>query len=285
MKNKLAFGIYEQLPIEDYHDDDALGSSKIKILATKTPAHILGQRPTESAAFDFGSALHLSILEVHKGNTIICGPDDRRGNKWKEAKEKAENDKHILLTKGDYDAVFQARDAVLGHAECENILSGNIKTELSLFHEDKTTGLRCKIRPDIINDDMNIMIDLKTCQSASPHAFAKSIADYGYHIQQAFYQKIWNEHHLLQKTIDAFYFIAVEKTEPYAVAVYELGEASLLEGRNLVEANMWLYKMCKESNNWPGYPVGINTINLPNYAFKTLDPNSLIGGISQDSRL
>jgi hypothetical protein len=60
-------------------------------------------------------------------------------------------------------------------------------------------------------------------QDASPSGFARSIATFRYHVQASHY--LTGLH-----GAERFVFIAVEKTAPYAVAVYELDAAAMAAG-------------------------------------------------------
>jgi hypothetical protein len=49
-------------------------------------------------------------------------------------------------------------------------------------------GTPCKVRPDLYNSkDSGIVLDLKTTIDASPKGFAKSVRQYGYLFQAAWY--------------------------------------------------------------------------------------------------
>ncbi len=162
MLNSLKPGKYSNLPIDQYHLDDAVGSSTLKTLASKTPAHIRGEVRRESAAFDFGSALHRAILEPHLSDTIIRGPSDRRGKKWSELKEECDAKGQLLLTEDDYDSVFAAKDSIFKNDICASLLTGDVEPEISVFHDDVETGLRVKIRPGIC---MNMKNNIFYCSS------------------------------------------------------------------------------------------------------------------------
>jgi hypothetical protein len=278
MKNKLASGLYLNLPSDEYHSDDALGSSSLKTLATKTPAHLKGMVRKESAAFDIGTAFHTLVLEPSKESTIICGGDDRRGNKWKDAKADADFNGNVILTTDEYDKVFRMRDALMANEDAVNLLTGKTVAEASLFANDKQTNIRCKIRPDLFNYDLNCMVDLKTAITASPEGFARAVADYGYHVQQAYYQRIWNGH-FTDKQSDDFFFVVIEKEPPFLSAVYHLDKMTIMEGHNLVKWGMDVYRKCKASNVWQGYESGVQQISIPKYAFKTIsfDEQPVIG--------
>jgi hypothetical protein len=91
-------------------------------------------------------------------------------------------------------------------------------------------GMLLKGRVDIVAIDQHgatTIADVKTTEDASIEAFSKTIAQYGYAQQAAYYMDLLGASH--------FVFIAVEKTAPYAVGVYCLDAASIAVGR---EKNM-----------------------------------------------
>ena len=68
--------------------------------------------------------------------------------------------------------------------------------------------------------------------------------------------------------IDRFIFIAVQKTRPHLVGIYELDWASLDEGKAAVQYALEKYRKASESNEW-GYDFGdLKTIQIPRYSFK-----------------
>ena len=138
-------------------------------------------------------------------------------------------------------------------------------TELSYFSED-LGGIRAKCRPDWISSDSGIVVDLKTTQDASPKGFQKSIANFGYHIQAAFYLRV-----LQSLGLDSydFKFIAIEKTAPFCVGVYRASTEMLEEGNKKVDEAINKILWCKENDSYPDYtPNEIETISLPPWMTK-----------------
>lgn len=267
MRNALRDGIYYDLSSEEYHADSAIGSSTLKTLAKKTPAHLRGERKKESATFDFGTALHLAVLEPEK-DLIVCGPEDRRGKKWTDLKTACDEAGKILLTDGDYSRVMAARDSIFAHSECVRFFEGEYNTEVSIFGQWQEQ--RCKIRPDLWHKEHHVFLDLKTCVSASPEAFSRSAADYGYHIQAAFYTAVYNALYW-ENPVDRFIFLCVEKEPPYAVALYELDEETMKEGLLLALNSLAIYEACQKKQEWPGYSKNIEKISIPSYAFRMVE--------------
>lgn len=58
-------GIYEGISSADYHADPALGSTSLKTLATRTPAHWRWEsaHPVHKDIYDLGTVTHSLILE------------------------------------------------------------------------------------------------------------------------------------------------------------------------------------------------------------------------------
>jgi len=132
------------------------------------------------------------------------------------------------------------------------------KAEQSFWWDDTPTGLRCKCRPDWYTG--NTIVDLKTTTDASPRGFAKSVAQWRYHVQQ--------NHYLAGTFAERFVFIAVEKTYPYAVGVYELDAAAALHGEAERRNNLQTIADCRAISEWPGYGNTIQPLSLPNWALQ-----------------
>ena len=103
--------------------------------------------------------------------------------------------------------------------------------EVSAYFRDPDTGAQYRIRPDWVAPagDGVILLDVKTCPDASPTGFAKSIANYRYAVQAAFYSDGWTA--ATSQTVHAFVFAAVEKEYPFAAAAYILDDESIEQGR------------------------------------------------------
>jgi hypothetical protein len=54
------------------------------------------------------------------------------------------------------------------------------------------------------------------------------------------------------QTVEGFVFIAVEKTPPYAVAVYVIEDEDIARGREKYMENLKVWRECKQKNEWPG---------------------------------
>src|SRR5690606_17176707 len=93
------------------------------------------------------------------------------------------------------------------------------------------------------------------------------IGAYGYYLQAALYTKGAN---LLGVDIDHFIFVAVEENPP-AVAVYRITDEALMAGEHELYELMKVYKECRETGRWPGYPEEIQDISVPYWVLSNIE--------------
>ena len=81
----LADGIHRDVSFENYLKEDRVSKSLLWDTFDRSPAHAR-QGKEESNAMKVGTATHCVLLEPDMFRTrFVRGPDDRRGNKWKDA--------------------------------------------------------------------------------------------------------------------------------------------------------------------------------------------------------
>jgi len=273
-------GIYLKLDNEAYHGGPGISKSGLWTIHTQTPAHFRYPPEKEestqaTAAKDFGTAAHIAILEPNDfEERVMRGPADRRGNKWTDAAEYCSAEGKTLLVAAAYDDVLAIRDAVHADAWINSIITGGDRmVEASGYWIDEETGELCRCRPDLYREDLGIIVDLKSTASAHPDAFARSVTNYGYHAQEAFYSDGWRA---LGKPVEGFVFLAWEKKAPYAKAVYELPPSIVEEGRAAARSALATYAHCRRANEWPGYGDGVQELSFKRWAYRLTEaPNAL----------
>lgn len=268
-------GIVQGQDNESYHAGPGVSKSGLWDIETKSPAHYKFGERVATNAFDFGEACHLAILQPELFEAkVYRGPDDRRGNKWKDVAEFCKGEGKLLLTSGDYDGVMTIRDTVHADAWINGIItSGKPMIEASGYWIDEATGELCRCRPDLYRPDLKLILDVKSTASAHPDAFARSVVNYGYHAQEAFYSDGWNA---CGAEVEAFAFLAFEKKAPYAVAVYELPPSIVEEGRAIMRKALETYSGCKARNRWPAYGEGVQELSFKRWSYRLTEaPNAL----------
>jgi exodeoxyribonuclease VIII len=205
-----------------------------------------------------GSLTHCAVLEPDELSSRYGIAPDRRTNAGKAVAAEMEAGGIEAVTSTDMEQALAMAASVRSHQAAAALLR-NGKAEQSFWWDDLQTGLRCKCRPDWYNG--TTIVDLKTTTDASPKGFAKSVAQWRYHIQQ--------NHYLAGTFAERFVFIAVEKTYPYAVGVYELDETAALHGEAERRNNLQTIADCRAIAEWPGYGNTIQPLSLPNWALQT----------------
>ncbi|QWY79690.1 exonuclease VIII [Arthrobacter phage Persistence] len=268
-------GIYPDITNRDYHADKALGSTSLKTLATRTPAHWKweSEHPVHKDAYDIGTVTHSLILEGDESGVKVIDVPDKRGTKWTGPADEAKAEGLIPLTTKDMDLIRGMRDSVMAHPIARAALTGH-RAEHSVFWEEEGQMFKC--RPDAWNNGK--LWDLKTTINADPREFGKTAHNYGYHQSNAHY--VDGVAVATGETLP-FGFILVEKTEPYLVSVVELDWEAIDLGRALNDRAKRIYRECSESGNWPGYAPA-EPISLPTYA--VYDTEDLLG-IDNDPEL
>ena len=259
----------EDMTNDEYHSKkEYLSASSIKTIL-QNPYEFLHPIRKESKAFSVGSATHSLILEPHKFNDeFAVAPDvNKRTKVGKEefALFEKENADKCVLSKDEHFLSKSMSEAVLSTNEAKNILRNGI-AECSFFSE--IDGVKVKCRPDYYREDLGIVIDVKTVQDASPDAFIKDVANFGYYIQAQFYMDVLES---LGYPAKKFLFIAVQKKEPYMVGMYELDSTSLDFGR---EEYLRAFDIYREIDKYK-MPIFkdttdnsvVQTLSLPKYVY------------------
>lgn len=142
------------------------------------------------------------------------------------------------------------------------------KVNIALFgvHEgtNGTEALPIKCLIDVAPDEYLLIPDLKTTADASPRGFAKSVCDFGYDVQAAFYQRLWRQNFQQDRQ---FGFIAVESAPPYVVQTYVLRQDDVDKACQMIDIWMSRYQKCLKDDIWPGYSEGLQYVDVPKWRF------------------
>ena len=142
-------------------------------------------------------------------------------------------------------------ESIKHHRHARKIMeSQTAQFEISGFFEDFGTGLNRKIRADILDIESAVIADLKTCADASYDQFSKTVFNYGYHFQSAWYRYGGQ---MIQGHDFDFVFIAVEKTPPYGVNTFPMSGRAVTLGQEKIFGIMGLFADCFKDNKWPCY--------------------------------
>jgi hypothetical protein len=271
-------GVFPGIPYEEYARWPGLRSSYLREFR-RSPLHARHKAlypPQPSAALELGNATHTAILEPELfEQRYACAPKiDRRFSEGKAAWaafQREHGHKQILEEK-EWTAALGMRDAIWRQPWAQALLAGRGATELSVRWEDPELGAPCQARIDRFVADFDgvaTVCDLKSAADAGRDAFRAAIERFGYGLQAAFYLDglaAAASPHFRQ-----WMWIAVEKTAPYAAALYVADDEILDEGRRLYRTAIAAHLECERSGFWPGYSPRPQIIGRPPWARRPME--------------
>ncbi|HWB37514.1 MAG TPA: PD-(D/E)XK nuclease-like domain-containing protein [Rugosimonospora sp.] len=268
-------GVYD-MPAEVYHADPiprpgrSLSSSGARTLMATCPARYIyeADHPKPSTkAMELGTAAHRMILgvgpELHRMSF-----DDYRSGAARAERDEAYERGAVPLKPAEYDQVQQMADAIRRNELAAVLLGGTGRAEQALFWRDPPTKVWRRALLDWLPprgpDGRVYLADYKTAESAHPDAISKSLVNYGYHQQGAWYVDAVRA---LGLADDVPYLLVVqEKTAPYLVSVVQLTEVAMDAGRHENRKAISLFAQCMKTGHWPAYAEGVTQVGLPGWA-------------------
>ena len=259
-------GIYRGVSDEAYFSAKAVNHSTLKTIE-QSPAHYkiaLKKGGRDSDAKRLGALAHMMLFQPGRVETATIGPpiNARTGNPygsdtkaWDEYV--AQHPGKLIVSQEEVQDATRAVQAIREHPEMSVIMCNAVENELVLVWEE--CDLMFKAKVDALATP--IMGDLKTTKNADERAFARSIVDLWYHTQGALYLR---GARCLGIDVEHFVIGALEN-ETYLPVCYELDEHFLLIANTKIQE--WIDKLrkCTETNHWPAYPTGVNSISPPHW--------------------
>lgn len=249
-----------------YEDIDAVNWSTLKLLRESPMAyrHGITNKREDTDALAFGRLVHSLVFEPETfGRDYAIWTGGRRAGKDWDA-FCAGNEGRTIFKADEIDAASAIADAVRLHHLVAPYLDGG-RFEAPIFWIDGETGLDCKARPDWIVEGSRTLIDLKTTVTIDGRRFGNLSARYGYHCQLAHYAA--GIEAALGWRPEQVKIIAVEKTAPYDVGVFNVLDAELYAGAEEVRELLRTLKAHRESDTWPGRYTEEQALQLPAWVF------------------
>jgi exodeoxyribonuclease VIII len=285
--------LIEDMTMEDYH---ALGNvaifgnkaifSKSQLVEMACPRrfqhyYINGGERKETDALRVGSAAHVLALEPELFNKQFYVLPEGIIRNPKHAAYKEQLDiagERMVLTQAQHKEVLDVSKAVARDRIADVVLNTAGKIEATIIWHDEATGLYLKTRPDFLRDD-GIAVDLKTCLTAEPEAFARAAYDKGYDISVAMTFEGYKA--LTGNDLKDYIFLAVEKSAPNIIEAYnsfapfDKGDPSQM---TYYAVGDWRYKALLDKlvdslskNKWQTYRGKITPMSVPSWELKKLE--------------
>ena len=267
---------------EQYHSNEAISHSKLELFRRRPISYYRRfiaktvARPETTEAFRIGSAAHCAVLEPATfWQRYALRPDgiDRRTKDGKAAfaEFEAANVGKVIIGKDEAGDVEEMTAAVQHHPLASQLLAAG-QPELS-WRVQPSGSLALQCRTDWFNPagcelsgGRPYVADLKTVESLDSDAFRnfeRACFSFGYHRQAGFYLPLITE--IIGSPVFDFYFIAVEKAEPYGCAVYRLSDAATARGHDETITDLLRLQGCIKTQQWPNLPNDLREIGLPKW--------------------
>lgn len=242
------------MPNDVYHASYGISKSGLDKI-NRSPAHYKYAEHEPSKAMEMGSALHCAVLEPDVfADQYLLLPEiaDRRASEYKKAA--ASRGAGNVLVGKEVDQLTGMVKALSAHYKTEQLMQGSGLRELAVFACDPVTGMLCKAKLDYLGmqeGDVLYGVDLKSTSDAREEPFSRSIANYRYHVQAAFYSDVfyWATGQKLEK----FWFVAVESKAPHGVLCRYIDSESEQIGRDEYQGDIVVYADCAWNDYWPCY--------------------------------
>lgn len=261
----IADGLHD-LTDAEYNAVDRLRWSHLKLTERApllTRRALDGADRGDSDALKMGRAVDCAVFtpELMDARVVVWDGGVRKGAEW--TAFKALHAGLDILTRSEIEEVEALAAAVRNDPHAARYLEDGTAQQSVLWTAADGEPVECKSKLDFLSA-RSVIADLKSARDASPGAFGRAAAQYGYHGQAAFYHEA-----VFAVTGERMpvVLIAVEKSEPYMVATYRVPEDVLEAGRVKYRNLLNLYRMCRETNIWPGYCLDSElTLTLPGWA-------------------
>ncbi len=262
---------------EDYHKSVAerctlnfpMSSSAIRDFSICPSRYRAGHEDEEtSESMDFGSLVDCLILSADQfEKRYVIQPDTYTNEKseikpwnWNSNVCKAWRDKQnnlSIVSQEKFDESILAVKRLKDDPTISSFLDQSDK-QVWLVGEwkDKETKLKIPLKalldvvPRLDSEYSGCVGDLKTTRDAAPVAWNRSLFNFGYHLQSAFYLDFYRA---LDPMRDTFCFIVQENKGPYESGKRIMHQDFLEIGRQEYQKALSDYCQCLKSGKFPGY--------------------------------
>jgi len=279
----LPAGLHADIPAEVYHADPchapSLSSSIARVLLEQSPRHAWHKHPrlnpdmqtdaSPTRPMEIGTAAHKLILGRGR-DVVVIEADAYTTKDARKQRADAYTAGHAPILRPDLEtaeAIAQSARTSLSQIEdCEGFADGT--PELVAIAQDET-GAWLRIMIDMFEDHGTsaVIWDVKTGdQPAAPQGLGRRIANMGYEVQAALYERVILALRPELAGRLTFRWLFVENEAPHLCTVAELDNVGLEVGRKKVAAAIALWNRCIALDIWPGYPGRVVVAEYPAYA-------------------
>lgn len=230
-------GIYD-IELEAYLNErthvSASGLKRLLLSPLHLQRYLLRQHES-TPQLDFGTAAHCALLEPERFAREYLTLPVQKVDLFHEADlaliaEERREPVHFI-TEAQMAAIEGIRAEVEKLPEVVRMLREGLP-ERSVFWRDEASGIRCKVRPDMLVLP-DIILELKTTFDASLAVFQRTLLMQRYHLSAAMYRQ--GVQHITGHPPSYVYLVA-SRNPPYQVQTFVPSPAMLREGEKMFRA-------------------------------------------------
>lgn len=275
-------GIRSRVPVAEYRALPGTSITRLKELR-RSPLHYRYAlaHPKETTALRLGTAAHVAVLEPERFSSqfaIWARRSEKTGNlcpkngQWWEAFQ-GENVGRDIISIDEAESALAIQKAVRADPDAMKYLEqGDPEVTLQwTLH-----GRPCKGRVDWLTwiDGRPYLVGLKSARDCREYIFGYAAWKLAYHLQWAYY---FDGYGFIKEENPGVKEIVVESAPPHAVAVYNVTDDIIQQGRDEYMVLHEQLEECERSGEWPGPVRGETNLTLPTQAYASNDDLSELG--------
>lgn len=230
--------------VRGMHDD---GELILSMLALK---HAWDNPGEDTDDLLWGRALHCLLYEpgLFEQRYVRWDGGKRYGGAWDDFR--ADNYGKEPLTAKQWESVLSAAQAFVREPRVQEIIEQG-QSEVVVFRS--VAGVQCRGRLDHVSSSRHLISDLKSAVTIAPRQFGHAFYRYFYDLKLGCYRRWFSE---LSSESWPVSVIALEKEEPWDIAVIPIPDAVLDYGYEKALKVIKRVRQCIESGVWPGITGG-----------------------------
>ena len=205
-----------------------------------------------------GTAEHAAMLEPDKFfERKLIVKTSRKTKKFIEIVN--ENPSSYVITQDEYDMILTHLEKFRQN-EFYDFIMRNARIEQTIQWKNANTGLVCKGRPDLFNDD--VLMDIKTSAQIEDEKWWWDFRRYKYHAQFAYYLDALE---IIDGKDRRVICVKLETSPVFDVVYYPIPWDAIIAGRDHYERLLSELRDCIDANCWPGKSNELAPVRFSNW--------------------
>lgn len=247
------------LSADEYYASDRLGASRFKAFSDSPLHYLKFSQKEDTPAMRSGRMIHKAILEQDEFfDDYVIRPDGLGAKNTKAYKAwwSDQDQSKEPITEAEFQQCAEMYEAIMSSYVSKYLTTNGLAETSVIWNHECTNGYRikCKGRLDYLvmqDSKVDLIVDYKTCASASESKVMRSMRDYKYYLQEQHYvsgyEKAWHGDRTAR-----ILFLFQEKTAPYDVCAVMVDDESFEDGRVIYRELMDGIAECELNKSYSG---------------------------------